>query len=263
MRSSLEKGGSCARLCRAKTHDVADDLRNLVPALRAGEEPRQSLRRNMGQRGARVCAGAGFLDRRFADIGGEDLERKAQLRVVQKFHQADGDRISLLARGASRHPNPDWILGPSVLHQSGEHPLLQFLEDRWFAEERGDGNQTVLAQRVYFLAVLIEMPAVIFQRSESAEGHAPLDAPRERAVLVMGEIHSGRVPHQPEYLGQFRIPRRLSRLPRLGRGSEIRGRWQPVAARFRPAAGRNPPHRRRWRCAACCRTSRSPFPERK
>ena len=88
---------------------------------------------------------------------------KLYFRLVQKFHQADGDRISLLARGASRHPDPDRVSGGPILDQSGEHVRLQFLEDRWFPKECGDGDQTVLAQRVGFLAILLEMPAVVFQ----------------------------------------------------------------------------------------------------
>ena len=43
----------------------------------------------------------------------------------------------------------------------------------------------------------------------------------EGAVLVVREVHSGGAPHQPEYLGQFRIPRRLNRLPRLDAGPGI------------------------------------------
>ena len=130
----MEKGGSCGHVVPGKNAYVADDLRDLVPAFRSGEEPRQSLRRDMRQRGVRVCAGAGFFDGRLADIGGENLERNADFRVVQEFHQADGDGISFLARGAPGHPDPDRILGRSILNQRGEHPLLQFLEDRRLPE---------------------------------------------------------------------------------------------------------------------------------
>src|SRR5512142_2666847 len=38
---------------------LTDVLHNLITALRSGEETRQSLRRDMGQRSARVYAGAG------------------------------------------------------------------------------------------------------------------------------------------------------------------------------------------------------------
>ena len=114
---------------------VTDDFSDLVAAFRSGEEPGQLLRRDMGQGGARVDAGAGFFDCRFADIGGENLEWNVHFRAVQEFHQANGDRISLLTGGAAGHPDPDWILGPSVLNQGGEHPLLQFLEDPRFPKE--------------------------------------------------------------------------------------------------------------------------------
>src|ERR1035438_1459622 len=192
---------------------VADALCNLVPAFRTGEEPRQSLRRDMRNFGVLIYAGAGFGDRRFADIGSENLERNALSRLVQEFHQADGDRISLRAGGAPRHPDPNGVPGSPIPDQSGEHARLQILEDRWLPKECSDGDQAVLAQCGGFLAILLEMPAVVFEVFESAEGHAPLDAPRQGAGLVVREVHSGGAPYQPEYLGQFRIYRRPNPLP--------------------------------------------------
>ncbi len=171
----------------------------------------------MRQRGSRVYPGASPFDRRFADIGREDFERKAHFCVGQKFHQADGDRICFLARGAPRHPDPDWIFGVPVPNQGWEHLALQFFEDARFPEKRSYGDQTALAQRGGLFAVQLELPDVGFHFFESAEGHAALDAPRECAVLVVREVHPGGVPHQPEYLGQHQISRRLSRLQRVHR----------------------------------------------
>src|SRR5438128_3330906 len=200
---------------------VADDLRDLVAAFRSGEEPRQSLRRDRGHGGVRVCAAAGLFDGRFTDIGSENLERNAHLRVVQEFHQADGDRISFLARGASRHPDPDRILAPSILNQSGEHLVLQCLENRWFSKECSDGDEKVPAQRVCFIVVQLEIPTVLFHASESADRHAPPQASLEGAVLVLCEIHAGGAPQYPEYLGQLCFLRRLSGLLRLDSESGI------------------------------------------
>ena len=122
------------------------------------------------------------------------------------------------------HPGTQIRMGSSgalILHQRGEYHPLQFLEDRRFPKECRDGDKTVLAQRVGFVAVLLEIPAVVFQRFESAEGHAPLDAPRQGAVLVVREVHAGGAAHQPEYPGQFGILRRLSRLRRFDRDLRI------------------------------------------
>src|ERR1022692_1800418 len=134
MRSSLEKGGSSATLCLAKTHRSR--------RIFAIWYPRSVAVKNRANRCGETCANAGLFDRRFADICSENLERNARFHVVQEFHQADGDRISFLARGAPGHPDPDGILGPSILNQRGEYPLLQFLEDRWFPKECGDGDKT-------------------------------------------------------------------------------------------------------------------------
>ena len=194
---------------------VPNDLRNLISAFRSGEEPRQPLRRDVRQRGVRVGAGPRLFDRRSADIGGENLDGKAHSPFAQEFHQANGDRVRLLPSGAARHPDADGIFELPILNQRGEHDRLEFLEDRRFPKERCDGDQTALAQRVGFLAILFQIPAVIFQPFESAEGHAALDAPRQRAVLVVREVHSGGVPHQPEDLGQVRIARGLNRIQSL------------------------------------------------
>ena len=257
MRSSLEKGGSCATLCLAKTHTSRMTLRDLVPAFRSGEEPRQSLRRDMGQRGARVCAGARLFDRGFADIGGENLERKCRFRLRPGIPSG---------RWRSNKPPRPWrTRAPrSELDPRGARFSTSAGNTLFFSSSKTAGSRknavtvikTALAQRGCFLAILLEIPAVVFQRFESAEGHAALDAPRQGAVLVVREIHSGGDAHQPEYLGQFRIPGRLNRLPRLDRDTENLARWPPVAARSRPEAVQNPPRRRRWRFAACCRTWR-------
>src|SRR5664280_1429516 len=115
--------------------NFTDELGNLIPALRSGKEARQSLRRDASHRGLRVSAGPGLFDGHFADIGGENLERKLQIRLLKEFHQADGDRISLLTGGAPGYPDADRVLGTSILHQCGEHPLIQVREDGWFTKE--------------------------------------------------------------------------------------------------------------------------------
>ena len=180
-----------------KNAHVADGLRDLALAFRSSEEAFQPLRRDMCQLGVRVDAGAGFFDGRFADIGGENLERNPHFRVFQKFRQADSNRIGLFARGAPRHPDPYGISGNSVLDQRREHLLFEFLEDLRFPKERRDGDETVLAQRGGFLAIVLEDPAVVFQGLESADGRAPLDASCQGAVPVVREVHSGGAAHQP------------------------------------------------------------------
>src|SRR5580658_6432009 len=149
----------------------------------------------MGQRCVRVYSGPSFVDRPFADVGGENLKRKTYSRLFQEFGQADGDRISFLACRAPRHPDANRILGPSILNQSGEHPLLQFLEDRRLPKEGSHRDQKALAQLIYFLGVPIEIPAVVCQPFESSLGYAPLDAPLERALLVLCEIYSRSAAH--------------------------------------------------------------------
>ena len=212
----------------------------------------------MGQRGARIYAGAGLFDGGLADIGGENLERESSLLPHPGIPSGRWRWNKPLRPRRSRAPrsgsDPS---GARFSTSAGNTVLLQFLEDRRFPKESGDGDKTALAQRGWLPRGSARDPGCSLPDCfETAEGHAALDAPRQRAVLVVREVHSRGVPHQAEDLGQVGIPGGSSASVRLDRRPELPARWPPVAGRFRPGAAQNPPHRRRWRCAACCRTWR-------
>src|ERR1051325_7790616 len=90
MRSSLENGGDPAAVCTGKEQTTRDGFANSGPPSRFGKKPGKSPRRDMGQRRVLVDAGTSFLDRRFTDIGGENLERNTFLRVFQELRQTKG-----------------------------------------------------------------------------------------------------------------------------------------------------------------------------
>ena len=200
---------------------VADELGDLVTAFRSGEEPRQSLRRDIGQRGVGVRPGAGLLDRRFAEIGGENLERKVNPRLLQEFYQAHGDRISFLAGGTPGHPDPDWVARRSFLGQGGKNLVLQFFEDLRLPKEFGHGDEKALVQSVHLVAISFEVQTVVFQVFESTEVHSTVNAPLKGVVPIVAEVHSGGAAQYAKYRVQFRSRRLFVRLSRLDRDTGI------------------------------------------
>ena len=70
---------------------------------------------------------------------------KLSFRLVEEFHQTDGNGIGLFARGAPGNPDPNGILGRPILNQRWEYHPLQFIENRRFPKECRDGDKTVLA----------------------------------------------------------------------------------------------------------------------
>ena len=228
------------------------------------EEARQALRRNMRQRAARVHAGAGLFDGGFAEIGGENLDRKARPSPRPRIPSGRWRWNRPLRPRRTRAPRSGWDpRAPDSSPAPGTPALFSS------SKTAGSRKNAVTVMKQFSHNALASSrfcsrsPAVVFQRFESAESHAPLDASRQSAVLVVREVHASGAPHQPEYLGQFRVLRRINGHPKIPAGLSRRAQWPPVAARFRPAAEHNPPHRRRWRFSACRRTSRFAHPERR
>ena len=65
-------------------------------------------------------------------------------------------------------------------------------------EKPGDVDQQVAVKLVQFFRLPPDETQVVLQLFDLVNGHAPPDAPVQRGVLVVGEIHSRRFPQQPE-----------------------------------------------------------------
>ena len=91
------------------------------------EIPLQIFTRNVGDHRLGINAVAAELKRMIVDVGGENLQLQRQFPFAHVFAQQNGDRIGLLAGGASRNPDPHGIVGRLALEQLGDHALLQHL----------------------------------------------------------------------------------------------------------------------------------------
>jgi len=178
----------------------------------------------------------GLFRRCFAEIGGEDLERNPHFRVFQNSS----------SRWRSNRPPRPWRTQaprsgsdprPSIFDQGRNTFFFSSRRPR-FPKECRDGDQTVLAQRFCFVSIPLEIPAVVFQVLESAEGHAPLDASREGAVLVVREVHSGALRTRRSIWTNSGSPAAQSP-PEARCRPGNRARGPPIAARSRPVATQN------------------------
>ena len=141
----VRKGRVLGHVMLGKNAGVADGLRYSPAAPRPGEEAGHSFGRELGESGFGVDARAGLLDRSFADVGGEDLDRNAEPPLVQELRQRNSQRIGLLATGAPRHPSPERIPGAYAGNQGRENFIPQLLEDLGLPKEGRDRDQEVLA----------------------------------------------------------------------------------------------------------------------
>ena len=88
---------------------LADRLADLVVAVRADEEPPQPLGGDVDLDVVEVDAGAGLLQGRLVQVGGQDLDGGMLVRRFEVLQQADGQRVDLLAGGSSRRPRCGWV----------------------------------------------------------------------------------------------------------------------------------------------------------
>src|SRR5204863_9692930 len=100
-------------------HLLADPIAVLEP----DEVLAPRLLAEIAERGLREDAAPRFFRRLLAQVGPEDLDRLAVLQVADAFEQRDGERVDLLAGGASRHPRAEQRVVRLSLAQAGHNPL--------------------------------------------------------------------------------------------------------------------------------------------
>ena len=125
-----------------KSAHVADHATDLVTAAtEAGEEPPQSLRRNVLGNAAGENAGPRLCDGDFAQISAENLKFDVALRPGHFLHETDGQGIDFLARGAAGHPDANFALAAFAFDDFGDNLFFQRGIHRVIAEKSGHIDQ--------------------------------------------------------------------------------------------------------------------------
>ncbi len=231
---------------------VAHGLADLEMAVHAGEEALQGPGRDIGGDVLQEDPGARLFHRAVAQVRAEDLDGRGGGEAVEGLQEADGDRIDLLARRASRHPDPDRLFRGAPREQPREHVPGQDLEGLRIAEERGDVDQQVLVQGLDLLGVALEVCGVILEPFDLEQRHAPPGAAQQSRLLVEVEVVARGGLHQREdrveaaALGFERPCVRIARLAEIGAAGQARdfhgdalGRQDGVDAARRDGAARH------------------------
>ena len=126
---------------------IANVLRDAVVAVVSDEESLEALSRDVMQDIRGVHARARLLQRRFTDIGPEDLDPGRRQAIAEIFQKGDGDRVDLFAGRAAGHPDPDRLFRGPAFAQRGKDVSAQRVERIGIAKELGHPDQEILVQR--------------------------------------------------------------------------------------------------------------------
>ena len=178
----------------------ADGLLDLIAVLRLHKKASQPFGGHFLLDALGVNPGPGFLDGRGADIGRENLDGNLGALVPDGFQHDDGNRIRFLARGTARHPDAQGLIRAAILQEPGKHLFRQRPKGVRVAEKAGHIDEQVLVQGLHLVGMLLEKQHVLVHPIHLVQEHAPLDAPADGRVLVIGEVHSGVRAQQDENL---------------------------------------------------------------
>ena len=171
----------------ALAHLLADAVAGVLPH----EEALEALWRHVQRDVVRVQADAGEGDGVVVEVGAVELHRVLAVGLVHPLAQQHGDRVGLLPRGAARHPDAQHIAGGLALQQGGQDVALEHLERGGVTEEARHVDQQLPEQHVDLVGLLVEVAGVDLGVADVVLGHAPLDAPAQRGLLVEREIVAG------------------------------------------------------------------------
>ena len=102
------------------------------------------------------------------------------------LHQEYGNRVRLLARGATGAPDAD-MLG-SLASQCRYDRLLQHLESRLVAEKAGNVNGKVVKQLVVFIGVFVQDTGIVGIGFGTSGAQPPADTAGQGALSVMPKV---------------------------------------------------------------------------
>jgi hypothetical protein len=184
------------KVVRGEDNQFAQRLVNLVGAVELGEEPPAPLGAERFEGRLGIDALAGDPEALRLAVGGEDLQVERLARRVGLLRHQHREGVCLLARGAARDPHADRRAIVALGGERRQHAGDQRLPCLGVAQEAGDGDHQVAGERGRLGRLGAQELDIILERIDPSQSHAPVDAPGERAALVLAEIAAFARPKQ-------------------------------------------------------------------
>ena len=201
---------------------LAQILGHTVAGAFLNEKALEPLGRHLVDQRFRIARRTGDSHGGIVDVGREDLDPWQRRQGVHVLAQQNGDEIDFFARGASRYPDPNLVIGPLAFEQRGYDQGLKGTKSLGIAEKIGDPDQQVPEQGTDLIRVFLEPTDVVLEVCRLDHLHAALDPTLKGLVFVLAEIVRGPRAQQCVDLGQDDRPtRERLQLPR---------RMVPIAA---------------------------------
>ena len=198
------KGRIARQVLAGENAQVAHLLVDPVAAIHPVEKSPQPLRRDILRDRCRIRPRPRKINRRFADVGRENLNRNRRVIRSQELHQRDGHRIRFLAGGTSRRPDANRTVPLRAFltrrYQGGKYDLSECVEGFALAEKARHVNQKIRVKRLDLVGVLLNELQILLDAGDLVQHHPPLQSPADRRLLVMSEIDAGRIAQDGEDL---------------------------------------------------------------
>ena len=182
-----------------------DHLADLVPhdvaVALAAEIARQPPRRHILDDVVAVDAPSGRGYGVAVQVGGKYFDISLDAELLHHLREQDRDGIGFFACGAPRHPDADLLRGRRALDDVVDHSVLQHVKIVRIPEKARHADEELLGEEPGLVRVVGQIVDIFLEIAVVRDDDAPLDAPQDRRLLIIGIIDVGHVPQDREDLG--------------------------------------------------------------
>ena len=145
----------------------------------------------------------------------KQLHSEAKLPLHQIFTDEDGQRIGLLAGGATGDPRPQSRALGFAFHEQRQSLMNENFKGLRVAKEAGNSDEQLLKQCIEFMRIRQHEPEILVQGLDLVHMHPAFDAPMNRVLFIECKIGPGPIAQKNEDL--------VERLGRIAPGSGSAG----------------------------------------
>jgi hypothetical protein len=179
------------QVLRRENDEFAQILFDLIGPVERVEEAPQTRRPDRCSRRCRIDALARDPQIILLAVGRKDFETERFTQEFGALSRQHREGIGLLAGSACRYPEAKFYVSLLLCQQRREHDIVESPPRFPITKEAADADHQVGDQRPDLLRVRVQSVGVVGQRWNTTKTHASVDAPLERASLVVAEVMTG------------------------------------------------------------------------